>query len=118
MDDEDTRREADARVRAALTPDDAVPRRVVLRALGDNHARPAGARRLPYAVVGAVVLALLLGMSAWQWRRATPARVSPSFAVVGRGAMVVVESQDGRRWVVGPPPERRTGGNYVIVVRK
>jgi hypothetical protein len=32
--------------------------------------------------------------------------------------MVVVESQDGRRWVVGPPPERRTGGNYVIVVRK
>ena len=32
--------------------------------------------------------------------------------------MVVVEHPDGRRWIVGPPPERRAGRNYVIVVQK
>jgi hypothetical protein len=30
--------------------------------------------------------------------------------------MLVVESQDGRRWVVGPPPKRRVGSNFVLVV--
>jgi hypothetical protein len=116
MDDEHTLREADARVRAALIPDDAAFRRVVLRALANDRARPPGVHRLSYAVVGATALALLLGASAWQWRRTAPA--TPSLAVVGRGSIIVVESQDGRRWIVGPPPERRAGGNYVIVVQK
>ena len=30
--------------------------------------------------------------------------------------MLVVESQDGRRWIVGPASEHRIGGGYVIVV--
>ena len=39
----------------------------------------------------------------------------PSLAITGRGSLLIVDSQDGRRWVVGPLPERRAGGNYVIV---
>ena len=118
MDNEHTLREADARVRAALRPDDAAQREVVRRALADNRERPAGVRRLSYAVVWAGALAVLFAAGAWQWRRSTPDTFSPSLAVVGRGSIIVVESHDGRRWVVGPPPERRAGGNYVIVVQK
>jgi hypothetical protein len=118
MDDEHTLREADARVRAALVPDDAAARRVVLRALAGDR-RGLGVRRHSYAALGAAILALLLGASAWQWRRAAPQTLPPpSLAVVGRGPMIVVESRDGRRWIVGPPPERRTGGNFVIAVQK
>ena len=118
MDDEHTLREADARVRAALVPDEGAARRVVSRALAGDRDRP-GVRRLSYAAVGTAIVALLLGAGAWRWRRAAPATIPPpSLAIVGRGPMIVVESQDGRRWVVGPPPERRTGGNYVIAVQK
>lgn len=118
MDDDRTLRETDARVRSALIPDDALTRRLVIRSLADARARPPGVGRARYSVVGAAALTLLIAASVWQWRRATPPAPLPSLAIVGRGSMVVVESQDGRRWVVGPPPERRTGGNYVIVVQK
>jgi hypothetical protein len=41
---------------------------------------------------------------------------APSLAITGRGSFVVVDSEDGRRWVVGPAPDRPAGGNYVIVL--
>jgi hypothetical protein len=120
MDAESTLHETDARLRAALTPGDVVSQRIVRRALESPPGRTS--RRLRYA--GALaVLALALGVGAWQWRRPapTPSASTPGsapLAVTGRGSMVVVEHADGRRWIVGPPPEPRAGGNYVIVLER
>jgi len=119
MDDESKLLEVDARVRAALIVDGVASRRVVMRALADDGRRVKEVRRRPFIVVTAAALALLLVMSAWQWRRGARVPVSaPSLSITGEGSMLIVDGQDGRRWVVGPPPQRRTGGNYVIVVRE
>ena len=118
MDDEHTRLEADERLRAALRPDDVVSNRVVTAALAADPAPRHSSRRLRYAAaLAALVVALALGTGAWQWRRPAPVAAAP-FVVTGRGSIVVVEHQDGRRWIVGPPPERRASGNYVIVVEE
>ena len=117
MDDEHTPDEVDARVRAALTPDAATTRRIVMRALAGHAGSMSRPRRWWLVVMAAVALALAVGVSGWQWsrtRQRSPA--APSLAITGRGSFLVVDSQDGRRWVVGPAPERRTGGNYVIVL--
>jgi hypothetical protein len=115
MDDESNLHDVDARVRAALMTDAAVSDRVVTRALADGPRRPL--RRSPYAVAIAAALTLILGAGGWAWRRAArPPAASPSLAITGHGSILVVDSQDGRRWIVGPAPERRRGGNYVIVV--
>jgi len=119
MDDERTLRETDVRVRAALMPDEAAARQVVDRALAGDRPPRQRARQLPRFTWALTALALIIvSISAWQWRRAAAATSPASLAVTGRGSIVVVEHQDGRRWVVGPPPERRAGGNYVIVVQK
>ena len=121
MDDEHTLREADARVRSALRPDDAIARRVLDRAFADERAPRRRARGFQSAVVFAAVLILCVtSVIVWQSRHPpSPAPVSSdSLAVTGTGSIVVVEHPDGRRWIVGPPPERRAGRNYVIVVQK
>ncbi len=140
MDDENTLREVDTRVRGALRSDAAASRRLVLRALAHDSGPVSRASRPRLAIVAAAALALAVGVSAWQWRRtarheerepfiperppasrgmnASPSVRSPappSLAITGRGSLLIVDSQDGRRWVVGPLPERRAGGNYVIV---
>jgi hypothetical protein len=122
MDDEHTPPEPDARLRAAFSPDEETTRRIVARALTDSGA-PRGPLR-PWRYVGALaVLVLLLGISAWQRQRrpaAVAVAVAPTLplAITGQGSMVVAESPDGRRWIVGPPPEARAGGNYVIVLER
>jgi hypothetical protein len=124
MDDEHTLRETDVRVRDALRPDGAVARRVLEHALATDGARRPRARRRQFAVAAAA-LALVLSVTGviWQSRHApSPAAPAPvssdSLAVTGTGSIVVVEHPDGRRWIVGPPPERRAGRNYVIVMEK
>jgi hypothetical protein len=64
------------------------------------------------------MLALIIGVAAWQTRRQRAGGDTrpTSLAITGQGSLLVVESQDGRRWVVGPAPKRRPGGGYVIVV--
>jgi hypothetical protein len=93
MDDEHTLREADARVRRALWPDDAVTRRVldvldVLdRAIADERAPRRRARRFQSAVVFAAALILCVtGVIVWQSRHAPSApgpASSDSLAVTG-----------------------------------
>jgi len=122
MDDEHTLRETDVRVRDALLPNDAVAQRVLGRAFADDSAPRRGARgrRLAVAIAAFALIFSVTGVIIWQSRRpASPSPVSSdSLAVTGTGSIVVVEHPDGRRWIVGPPPQRRAGGNYVIVVEK
>ena len=115
MDDERNLHEVDARVRAALMTDAAASDRVTARALADGSVRAVPHNW--YAVVIVAALIVVLGAGVWQWRRTTRASAAPpSLAITGHGSILVVDSQDGRRWIVGPAPEHRTGGNYVIVV--
>jgi hypothetical protein len=44
-----------------------------------------------------------------------PLNQPSALAITGRGSLLVVESADGRRWIVGPPA-RAGAGSYVIVV--
>lgn len=119
MDDENTLREVDARVRGVLMTDGVTARRVVMRAFAEDHRPSTWTRRVPYAVAAAAVVVILVVISGRQWRRTvTVPPGPPSLAITGRGSLLVVDSQDGRRWVVGPAPERPTGGNYVIVVQR
>jgi len=121
MDDERIQLEADVRVRDALMPDDVATRRVVERALAADGAPANRGRRLRLALAVAA-LALVVGASSfsvWRSRRLpSPAVASAPLALIGTGSMVVVEHPDGRRWMIGPPPERRIGGNYVIAIHK
>ena len=115
MDDEPERLEIDSRVRAALRTDADASRRAVARALADNRGMPNRQWRRRFATAAA--LALLLVLAGFEWRRSAGRATSPSLTVTSAGSVLVVETQDGRRWIVGPSPPRRSG-NYVIVVRE
>jgi hypothetical protein len=117
MDDEHTPRDIDRRVRAALAIDDAISRRVLAKALKATIERPPRGRRVKSAVAATAGICLVAGIGAWRLWRDGPAPESPAaLTITTKGALLVVESQDGRRWIVGSPPARRTGDNYVLVV--
>lgn len=117
MDDKNRPHDIDMRIRAAASPPASVVDRVVMRALTDNERSLQHRRRVRFAAVTAAVLALLIGATAWKGRQRAGEDGRPtSLAITGEGSVLVVESQDGRRWVVGPAPKRRIGGGYVIVV--
>jgi hypothetical protein len=117
MDDDHTLHDVDRRVRAAFAIDDGVSRRVLGGALKAPNERPARGTRVRIAVALTVGVAAIVGISVWRPWRDAPAPAPPAaLRITAKGAILVVESQDGRRWLVGPPPARQTGGNYVLVV--
>jgi hypothetical protein len=117
MDDENKLLEVDTRVRVAVSPPAYVVDRVVMRALSASDRRPQHGSRLTFAVVTLATVVLLIALTVWQGRQRAGEHTLPtSLAITGEGSMLVVESQDGRRWIVGPAPKRRIGGGYVIVV--
>src|SRR5262245_66696035 len=131
MDDERTPHEAEARLRAALKeadaerlraalrPGDAVSHRIAMRALQAAAARSGQSEqpRRPHLLAALALIALVvaLGIGAWLSHRSTAVAVAVAptlpLAITGEGSVVVVEHADGRRWIVGPPPEPRAGGN-------
>jgi hypothetical protein len=120
MDDEPGLHDIDRRVRAALAPDETAIHRVLARALQGSGVRTPVTRARGVARVTALVCAaVLVAATVWRWRQgsAPEAPPPPAFTITGSGSVVVVDSPDGRRWVVGSAPARRTGGNYVIVLR-
>jgi hypothetical protein len=86
----------------------------------DEIARALAPRLIGYALARTGCLGtavVLIVLSVWQVRKRAGEHALPtSLAITGEGSMLVVESQDGRRWIVGPAPEPRIGGGYVIVV--
>jgi hypothetical protein len=117
MDDEHEAHEIDDRLRAALTTDEAAMDRIVHRAMAAPAARRARGSTRAMLAAAAAAGAAIAGV--WLARNATPPpRAFPSpteLAVTVKGSLLVVDSTDGRRWIVGPP-SRRTAGRYIIVV--
>ena len=111
MHDERERDDIDARVRAALTVDEIVSRRIVERALGADAGATRTRRLLPRALFAAAVIAIVVA-GLWQMRTSRTAE----FAIAGKQSWVVVSSADGRRWIVGPGARTPRRGSYVIVV--
>jgi len=117
MDDENRLLEVEARVRAAVNPPAYVVDRVVRRALDDTDGPPQYRHRMTLAVVTVATVVLLIALIVSLGRQRPGESTLPtSLAITGEGSLLVVVSQDGRRWIVGPAPKRRTGGGYVIVV--
>jgi hypothetical protein len=117
MDEEHEQLDPDERVRAALAIDETSTRRVVARALAGAAAAP---RRRVFAgvtVVVTVICAAAIASVVLSRSRAgvAPANQPSALAITGRGSLLVVESAEGRRWIVGPPA-RASAGSYVIVV--
>jgi len=112
--DERTPHDVDRRLRAAFAIDDGVGRRVVAKALRTTPA-PVYSGHMKSAVALVVAIGVAVGLTLWRPWHAAPAPPA-GLRITATGAILVVESQDGRRWIVGPPPARPSGGNYVLVV--
>jgi len=113
MDDDANRYEVDTRLRQILMPPSGAIDRVVAGALARRQTREPE-QRWRWA---AVTVAVLLIVAVVTWQR--PLRREPTVPVirVSRNAsMLVVQSSDGRRWLLTPTAARRSGGHYVIVV--
>jgi hypothetical protein len=117
MDDENKLLDVDRCVRAAVSPPAHVVNRVVARALADNDLQPAHRRHMTVLAGTGGALVLLMVLVVWQGREPADEHTMPtSLAITEEGSLLVVESHDGRRWIVGPAPDRVIGGGYVLVV--
>lgn len=113
MDEDANRYEVDTRLRRILIPPSAAIDRVVAGALARRQIRKPVQRWRR----AAVTLAVLLIVAVVTWQRALRREPTVPVIRVSRNAsMLVVQSSDGRRWLLTPPAERRSGGHYVIVV--
>jgi len=110
MRDDDVLTAAERRVRAVLRPGDEQVRRVI-----DGALSPAAGRRrlLRFSLLAAGTAALAI-VVAVVWRASAPA--PPALHVSGSGSVVVVTSDDGRRWLVNSERGSEVRGTYVIVV--
>ena len=112
----DERRDVDARVRAAVQPTADTIDRVLTRALVQDAFPPRRRHWRTTATIVAVLTAVI-GPLAWRWRTVRETGgAGLTFAIRGEAKLVVVESEDGRRWIVGTGGEPHRAGNYVIVV--
>ena len=105
---EDHSSDAERRLNRVLQPDDDSVARVIAGVLRPTRQR----RRRHVAVIGASMLAFVVA-AAFLWRGTTP---SPAPLVIsGSGSIVVVTSDDGRRWLIQTPQSPPARGAYVIV---
>lgn len=98
---------AERRLRTVLQPDDEGVRQVIAGALSPNRQihplRPLG------LLAACVVVLLVIGQL---WRASAP--LPPALHISGTGSVVVVTSDDGKRWVVNVQSEPTARGEYVI----
>ena len=98
---------AERRLRTVLQPDDERVRQVIAGALSPDRQihplRPLG------LLAACVVVLLVIGQL---WRASAP--LPPALHISGTGSVVVVTSDDGKRWVVNVQREPAARGEYVI----
>jgi hypothetical protein len=107
MRDEDRLSEGEQRLNLVLRPGDESVARAIAGALRASQQRP----RRHVGVIGASMLALAAA-AAFLWRGTAP---SPAPLVIsGSGSIVVVTSDDGRRWLIQAQQSSPARGEYVI----
>ena len=114
MNDERELLEIDSRLRASLQPSGEACRRVVALALTGPPVPKRRRRRIGLAAATAGAVSALLILAGLQWRHGAARPRSPSLSVTSAGPLLIVESENGRRWILNHPLGR--SGNYVIVV--
>ena len=110
MRDENELTAEERRLGRLLRSDDDRVSDVIRRALSPErttHAR-ARARLLVAAFIA------LIGLGAFVWRLSAPR--SAALTISGSGSVIVVTTEDGRRWVVDERNESRPRGQYAIAV--
>jgi hypothetical protein len=96
------------RVREVLQPRDEQVQRVVKSALAsEQHLR--ARRGLRLLALGTLAVTVVLGML-W-WPKAPP---QPALHIAGTASLVVVTSDDGKRWLVNTRCDSNVLGEYVI----
>ena len=107
MRDEDRLSEGERRLNLVLRPGDESVARVIAGALRPNQQRP----RPHVGVIGASMIALALAAALLS--RGTAPAPAP-LVISGSGSIVVVTSDDGRRWLIQAPQSSPPRGEYVI----
>jgi hypothetical protein len=107
MRDEDRLSEGERRLNLVLRPGDESVARVITGALRPSQQRPP--RHV--GVIAASMLALAVA-AAFLWR-STPPSPAP-LQISGSGSIVVVTSDDGRRWLIQAQQSSPARGEYVI----
>jgi hypothetical protein len=115
MDDEVEQLEIETRLRVMLTPPPDVVDRVVRRALAPEHRQPQSTY-LRLAALAAAMALVAGGVTVWRQGVVQRQPVASSMTIVGDGSMLVVERDNGRRFLISPGLERRAQGHYVIVI--
>jgi hypothetical protein len=117
MDDEFDTTGIDERIRRAVDVDVASARRIAAAALNAPPRRPPmGASRRTILVAAAVAIVVAAGVAGWRGRSVSPSPFAVrSLSIRGTGATVVVDGDDGRRWIVTSSDQARPQGGYVIV---
>lgn len=110
MRDDEVLTAAERQVRAVLQPGDERVRGVIARALSPERVRHVRLR--PRLLAAAAVALLAIGIVVW---RASPP-APPTLHISGSGSVIVVTSDDGRRWVVDDRRESDARGQYVIAI--
>jgi hypothetical protein len=107
MRDTDRLSEGERRLNLVFRPGDESVARVIAGALRPSQPR----RRRHVGVIGASMLALAVA-AAFLWRDTAP---SPAPLVIsGTGSIIVVTSDDGRRWLIQAQQSSPARGEYVI----
>jgi hypothetical protein len=110
MHDDDVLTAAERRLRRVLRSDDDRLGDVITRALSaERRIRFAARARL---IVAAFVAALILGTLLWRASVRPPAALTIS----GSGSVIVVTTEDGRRWLVDKRNDSPPRGHYAIAV--
>jgi hypothetical protein len=107
MRDEDRSTDVERRLQGALRPGDESVARVIAAAFGPARQRP----RRHVRMIGAAILALAVA-AAILWRGTAPGPAP--LLISGSGAIVVVTSGDGRRWLIQTQQDSPVPGEYVI----
>ena len=110
MRDDDVITEGEHRLSRVLRPENERVRHVITRALAPGpRTRPIGGARL---LAAALMALLVLGMVIWRASAPRPA----SLTISGSGSVIVVTSDDGRRWILDGRNESETRGQFAIAV--
>jgi hypothetical protein len=123
MNDERKLLDIDSRVRTALQASDEACRRLVAHALAGPPGISTRRRRIGLAAAASAALAglvvlvvvLVFVLAGFEWRHSAVPSMSRSLSVTSAGSLLIVESEDGRRWIVSHWEPRRSG-NYVLVI--